>query len=78
MNRTATGIAVLQAAGISEPLPPAVRADVGEVENLARSPMRPPVADRTVDQPNSSSLVSALTRAGTGPKSPSAAFPGAT
>jgi hypothetical protein len=67
VDRAATGITILKAAGISQALAPAVRSDVGEDENLARS-----------ISPNSSSLVSALTRAGTGPKSPSAAFPGAT
>src|SRR5664279_4075553 len=51
VDRAATGIAVLQAAGMYEPLPPPVRADVGEVEHLARSSMRPTVPDRAVDQP---------------------------
>ena len=49
-----------------------------EVEHPARAGVRPPVPDGASISPNSSSLVSALTRVGTGPKSPSAAFPGAT
>ena len=46
----------------------------------ARAPSPPPPRRRsapTARSPNSSSLTSALTRAGTGPKSPSVAFPGA-
>ena len=51
MHRAATWIAVLERARSPQPRPPAVRAHVLDLEHPARARMRPPVGDRTVDQP---------------------------
>jgi len=51
VDRAAAGIAVLERPGLSQPLSPAVRADVGEIEHPAGSRVRPAVGDRAIDQP---------------------------
>lgn len=51
MNRAATRITVLERARVSEPLTPAVRADVSEVEYPAAAGVRPPVGDCSINQP---------------------------
>jgi hypothetical protein len=42
---------ILEAPRLPQPRTPAVRADVGEIQDPARAGMRPPVPDRTIDQP---------------------------
>src|SRR5207244_687088 len=51
VHGTTARITVLQAAGVTQSLTPAVRADVGELKDSARPGVRPPVSDRAVDQP---------------------------
>jgi hypothetical protein len=51
VDRATPGITILQCAGVAQPLAPAVRADIGEVQHRARPGVRPPVGDGTVDQP---------------------------
>ena len=58
-----TPTAVLERASLPQPLPPAMRPNVGEIQHPARAGVRPPVADRAVDQPPSCWSRSA-TRAG--------------
>jgi hypothetical protein len=71
----AAGIAVLERARLPQPCPPAVRADVSEVEHPARPRVRPPSATAASISPGSSSLVSALTHAGDRAEKPKRCLP---
>ena len=74
MDRAAARIAVGERARLPQPLP-AVRAHVGELHDRQALACAHPSPTAWSISPKSSSLIPALTRVGTGPKSPSAAFP---
>ena len=72
MDRLADRPAVLETPGLTQPLTPAVRADIGEIKDQARPRVRPPFLDRAVDQPQQLELGLGAHARRTGPKSPSA------
>ena len=51
VNGIADRTAILQTPGLPQPLPPAVRTNVLDLKHPARPGVRPPVGDRTIDQP---------------------------
>ena len=51
VDRAAARTAVLQRAGLPQPLTPVMRATVRQIKHPARPRVRPPIRHRLVDQP---------------------------